>query len=101
MEILEAHRLGAQAVEVRRLEDRVAVGRDVAIALVVGQEEDDVGALAFKGDRLAEGQREKQVESKEQNAFQGGEKKGAGVKPAPTERRPPGRAGGINSAGGR
>jgi hypothetical protein len=43
VKILKAHALGAEAVEVGRLEDGVAVGGDVAVALVVGEEEDDVG----------------------------------------------------------
>jgi hypothetical protein len=42
VEVGEPHALGVEAVEVRRLEDRVAVTGQVAIALVVGDNEDDV-----------------------------------------------------------
>ena len=44
MEIGEAHALVVQAVDVRRQDHGIAEARDVAIALVVGQDEDDVGA---------------------------------------------------------
>ena len=37
-----------QPVEVRRLEDRVAVAGQVAVALIIGQHEDDVGPTCFQ-----------------------------------------------------
>lgn len=43
VKVLEAHALGAEAIEVGCLEDGIAVGGDVAVALVVGEEKDDVG----------------------------------------------------------
>ena len=46
VEVREAHALGVETVHVRGLEHGVAVGGDVAVALVVGEEEDDVRALA-------------------------------------------------------
>ena len=45
VEVGQADGLGVQAVEVRRLEDRIAVAREVAVALVVGHDDDDVGAV--------------------------------------------------------
>ena len=48
MEVGEAHALVVQAVEVRRLEDRVAVARQVAVPLVIGQNKDDVGPAPFQ-----------------------------------------------------
>ena len=39
----EAHALGRQAVEVGRLDALLAVAAEVAVAEVVGQDEDDVG----------------------------------------------------------
>ena len=38
MEVGEADGPGVQPVQVRRLEDRVAVARQVAVALVIGQD---------------------------------------------------------------
>jgi hypothetical protein len=46
VEILEPDTLIVHAVHVGRLDLGVAVGGDVAVALVVGQDEDDVGPLA-------------------------------------------------------
>lgn len=48
MEVGKAHALVVQPVEVRSLEHRVAVARQVAVALVVGQNEDDVGPAPFE-----------------------------------------------------
>ena len=45
MKVGEAHALGMQPVEVRRLQDRIAVAGEVAVALVVGEDEDDVRLL--------------------------------------------------------
>ena len=53
MEVGEAHPLGVQSVEVRRLQHRVAVGGHVAVALIVGEDEDDVRLLA--GERIGGG----------------------------------------------
>jgi hypothetical protein len=50
MEIGEADAFGMKAVDVGRLEDRIAMTRKVAVTLVVGQDENDVGLLA--GDRF-------------------------------------------------
>src|SRR5436305_14910170 len=44
MEVRKTHALIVQAVEVRRLDQRITVARDVAIALIVGEDEDQVGA---------------------------------------------------------
>ena len=43
VEVREANALISQPVEVRRLQHGVAVTREVAVALVIGDEEDDVG----------------------------------------------------------
>jgi hypothetical protein len=43
MEIGEAHAFRVEGVEVRRLDDRIAVGGDFAVALVVGDDQDDTG----------------------------------------------------------
>ena len=45
LEVGEPDALGAELIEVRRLEDRIPVGAQVAIALVVGQDEDDVRTI--------------------------------------------------------
>ena len=45
MEVGEADALLVQPVEVRRLDDRVAVAGEIAVALVVGHDQDDVGTL--------------------------------------------------------
>jgi len=54
---LVAAGLGVKAVEMGRLKDRIAVGRDVAVALIVGQYEYDVGLPAsrrFGRNRISE-----------------------------------------------
>ena len=48
MKILKTHALGPQPVEVRRLEQRVAMRREVAVTLVVGQYEDNIRLSAEK-----------------------------------------------------
>jgi len=54
-----------QRVEVRRPEDGVAVGGDVAVALVVGDDEDDVGTRG----RVGRGeQRQQRCDEKEEPA---------------------------------
>jgi hypothetical protein len=45
-EVLKAHALGVEAVEVRRFENGIAVGGEIAVALVVGEQEDDVRTFA-------------------------------------------------------
>ena len=49
MEVHEPHTIGVQPIEVRRPEDGVAVGREVAVALVVGEDEEDVGSARRGG----------------------------------------------------
>src|SRR5262245_52120846 len=51
MEIREPHAFRVQPVEVGGLQHRMAVGGDVTVALVVGENENDVGPLA--GNRRA------------------------------------------------
>jgi len=46
VEVGQTHALGVQRVEVRRLQDRVAVTGEVAVPLVVGDDDDDVRATA-------------------------------------------------------
>ena len=46
VEVGEANAFVMQPVEVGRLEDRVAVAGQIAVALVVGEDEDDVRAAA-------------------------------------------------------
>jgi hypothetical protein len=46
VEIGEADAFVVEAIEIGRLEDGVAVAREVAVALVVAQDEEDVGAFA-------------------------------------------------------
>ena len=43
MEIGEAHTLRAELVQIWRLEKRMSMSADVAVALVIGQNDDDVG----------------------------------------------------------
>ena len=47
MEVGETHAFVVQAVQVRRLEDRIAKTGDVAIALIVGEDEDQVWGAAL------------------------------------------------------
>ena len=49
VEVREAHAFVVEAIHVRRLEQRVPVRGDVAVALVVGEDEQDVGSLAGEG----------------------------------------------------
>ena len=51
MEIGEPHRLLAQFVEVGRLEDGIPVAGEIAHALIVGEDDQDVGFLAPGGSR--------------------------------------------------
>ncbi len=44
VEVGEAHTIGVQGVDAGRLQDRVAVAAEVAVALVVGDDEDHVGS---------------------------------------------------------
>jgi hypothetical protein len=43
VKLVEAHALGAEAIQVGRLQDRVPVGGNVAVALIVSEKEHDVG----------------------------------------------------------
>ena len=55
----EADALSVQRVEIRRLQDRVSVAGEVAVALIVGDDQDDIGALGrVDGERADEEQEE-------------------------------------------
>lgn len=60
MEIGEAHALGVKGVEVRRFQDGISVGGKIAVALIIGEDEKDVGTLGSGGER---GEREKKGKS--------------------------------------
>ena len=45
LEVGEADALAAELVQVRGLEDRVTVGSDIAVTLVIGEDEKDVGPV--------------------------------------------------------
>jgi hypothetical protein len=49
VEVGEAHALGAESVEVGRLEDGISVGGKITVALIVGEDEENVGALGGGG----------------------------------------------------
>ena len=49
MEVREPHRVGMESVHVRRVDDSIAVAAEVAVALVVGDHQDDVGFPAMRG----------------------------------------------------
>ena len=49
----EPHAFGVQPVDVRRFDHWVAVGRKVAIALVIGQDQDHVGLRCTNRHRLS------------------------------------------------
>jgi hypothetical protein len=51
MEVAEAYALVVQPVKVWRLEDRITVTGEVAVALVVGQQKDDVRSAFFEACR--------------------------------------------------
>ena len=42
----ESHAVGGQAIEIRRFDLLLAVAAEVAVAEVIGQDEDDIGLLA-------------------------------------------------------
>ena len=52
MEVAEPHGFMAQAIQMRRLDDRIAVAAQVAVALIVGEQDDDIG-LAWRLRRIA------------------------------------------------
>ena len=64
MEIGEAHALGVEEVEVGRLEDGISVGGEIAVALIIGEDEENVRTLGGGGgdgegrEREKEGKRE-------------------------------------------
>ena len=49
MKIVEANTLGAKGVEVWGFEDRVAVGGKVAVALIISENEKDIGLRCGAG----------------------------------------------------
>lgn len=49
MEIRETHALGAEAIEVRRLQDGISVGGDVAVTLIIGKDEKNIRLGAGDG----------------------------------------------------
>ncbi len=49
----EAHAFGGHAVQVGRLDEALAVGAEVAVAQIVGQDEDDVGRVLRRGSLTA------------------------------------------------
>ena len=55
VEVREPHAFAVQPVEVRRLEHRIAMRRDVAVALIVGEDENDVRAFARKAGGVGAG----------------------------------------------
>ena len=50
LEVGEADALATELIQVRGLEDRVPVGADVAVTLVIGQDEQDIGPVGGRGD---------------------------------------------------
>ena len=50
LEIGETDALRPELIQVRGLEDRVPVGADVAVTLVIGQDEQDIGPVGGRGD---------------------------------------------------
>ena len=48
--VIEPHGFSRQLVEVRGFHDRVAVNGEIAIALVIGDDEDDVGFVLRRRD---------------------------------------------------
>ena len=51
MEIGEADALCMELVHVRRLEKRMPVRPHVAIALIIGQDDEDIGFVGLRGER--------------------------------------------------
>src|SRR5262249_54812681 len=47
VEVGKANALAVELIEVRRLQHRIAVAGQIAIALVIGEKNDDVGSLAL------------------------------------------------------
>ena len=45
MEIREANAFGVELVEVGRLNEGIALAAQIAVALVIGQDQDDVGTV--------------------------------------------------------
>src|SRR4029450_7094950 len=60
MEVGQANAFAVQAVEVRRLEHRIAVTRKVGVTLVIGEHQNDVG-LVRRGGLRSERARRRQT----------------------------------------
>ena len=52
MEIGESHSLGCQFVNIRRFYDLIAIGSEIAISQVIGQENHKIGAITRPFDDL-------------------------------------------------
>ena len=79
MEIREADALGAEAVHVWRLEDGIAVRGEVAVTLIVGEDEEDVGLPAGDGrgkSVAAKNAKERKDENASRQKFHIGVKRG-------------------------
>lgn len=46
VEAVKSHAFGAEPVEIRRFEIRVAIQREVAVALIVGEDQEYIGAFS-------------------------------------------------------
>jgi hypothetical protein len=74
MEVHEPRRFGTKPIQIWRAQDRIAVGTDIAVALIVREDEDDVRpGRSFAGPKRREGTRQRGTEEKEVNGLHGRE----------------------------
>ncbi len=59
MKVGQPYRLGMQGVEVRRADHRVAMGGNVSIPLIVGDDQHNVGLCHIIGNRLSRATRQR------------------------------------------
>jgi hypothetical protein len=55
VEIGEAHALGVESVEVRGFQDGISVGGEIPVALIIREDEENIGAPGGGGGRGGEG----------------------------------------------
>src|SRR5262245_49876403 len=67
MKIREAHALMMQAIEVRGLQDGIAMRRQIAVTLIVGEDENDVRAFLSEGSGRGERDQRKNGEDGQEN----------------------------------
>lgn len=81
----ELDAVGGEAVEVRGLDGRVGEAREVAVAEVIAEEDDDVGARGGEGGRRWDGEKKGEGEAEEER-LHGGVRHRLGAEAMPGEK---------------